>query len=72
MWIEFVFFFSRVFSLQLASLVSLSLKRNNNKPYASSWLERLRSIKRLRKRILEGNSSQTRINQMDDFTVYTQ
>lgn len=102
-------------SLQLASLVSCSLKKNNNEPYASSWLERLRSIKRLRKKILDshradfmssstGNLSSggmggstttaaatvavgiggehhhhhqaagalTRINQMDDFTTYTQ
>lgn len=40
---------------QLASLVTRSLKRNNNVPYASSWLERLRSIKRLRQKILDYN-----------------
>lgn len=31
--------------------------RYTNVPYASSWLERLRSIKRLRRKIVEGQRS---------------
>ncbi|XP_014220709.1 tuberin [Trichogramma pretiosum] len=37
----------------LASMVCSSLKQSNRNPYASNWLERLRHIKRLRKRVLE-------------------
>ena len=39
--------------LQLASVVCCSLKQEKRSPYASNWLERLRQIKRLRKRVLE-------------------
>lgn len=35
-----------------------SLKPFTNVPYASSWLERLRSLKRLRKKILESNRNE--------------
>ena len=34
-------------------MVCSSLKQTDRNPYASNWLERLRHIKRLRKRILE-------------------
>ncbi|XP_050296204.1 tuberin isoform X2 [Anthonomus grandis grandis] len=37
----------------LASLVARSLKHNPNDPYASNWLERLRQIKKIRKRVLD-------------------
>ncbi|KAH0546382.1 tuberin [Cotesia glomerata] len=64
----------------LASLVSSSLKQKSDNPYSSNWLERLRHIKRLRRRLLESNSSSddksedTRSNErvhMEDFTEYT-
>ncbi|XP_015113598.1 tuberin [Diachasma alloeum] len=67
----------------LASMVSSSLKQNGHNPYASNWLERLRHIKRLRKRIQDtansnpdgpNDESSSRPNkrvQMDDFTEYT-
>lgn len=69
----------------LASMVSSSLKQQGQSPYASNWLERLRNIKRLRKKLLqeedennpkEGthdevpSNSNKRIH-VDDFTVYT-
>lgn len=34
-------------------MVCSSLKQKDRNPYASNWLERLRHIKRLRKRVLE-------------------
>lgn len=34
-------------------MVCSSLKQQDRNPYASNWLERLRHVKRLRKRILE-------------------
>ncbi|KAJ8682291.1 hypothetical protein QAD02_018083 [Eretmocerus hayati] len=37
----------------LASMVCSSLNKKERNPYASNWLERLRHIKRLRKRVLE-------------------
>lgn len=71
-------------SFQLASLVSRSLKTQNQDPYASNWLERLRKIKRLRQKVLSEiseenpdhkeflSSSKTRkVDYMDDFTEYT-
>ncbi|OXU24396.1 hypothetical protein TSAR_012885 [Trichomalopsis sarcophagae] len=47
----------------LASMVCSSLNQKDRNPYASNWLERLRHIKRLRKRILE---EQARKNPDDD------
>ncbi|XP_017134841.1 tuberin [Drosophila miranda] len=40
----------------LASLVYQSVQKQN--PYASNWLERLRTIKRLRAKLIEANNSQ--------------
>lgn len=67
-------------------MVSSSLKQQGQSPYASNWLERLRNIKRLRKKLLQeanGNNpkeggtnddvpanSNKRVH-VDDFTVYT-
>lgn len=34
-------------------MVCSSLKQNSHNPYASNWLERLRHIKRLKKRVSE-------------------
>lgn len=77
----------KFYLLQLASMVSSSLKQNSHNPYASNWLERLRHIKRLRNRVLQENvnnnpettadelsPNQCRTNKrvyMDDFTEYT-
>ncbi|XP_008551643.1 tuberin [Microplitis demolitor] len=65
----------------LASMVSSSLKAKGHNPYSSNWLERLRHIKRLRRRLLESSNSssddktdETRSNErvhMEDFTEYT-
>ncbi|XP_034935459.1 tuberin [Chelonus insularis] len=65
----------------LASMVSSSLKQKGHSPYASNWLERLRNIKRLRRRLQESsnNNSTGQIDEqrsservrMDDFTEYT-
>lgn len=46
--------FDSKLSLQLASLVSKSLKTKNQSPYASNWLERLRKIKHLRAKVTNG------------------
>lgn len=71
--------------LQLASLVSGSLTRKPQDPYASNWLERLRKIKNIRNKIEQeskkekeqsgfGNeepATRLRRGQMEDFTEYT-
>lgn len=44
-------------------MVCSSLNQKDRNPYASNWLERLRHIKRLRKRIIE---EQARKNPDDD------
>lgn len=39
--------------LQLASLVARSLQSSPDDPYASNWLERLRLIKNIRKKVMD-------------------
>lgn len=39
------------FCLQLASQILSSLSKENNGPYASNWLERLRQIKRIQNKV---------------------
>lgn len=43
-----MFFFS-----QLASQILSSLSKENNGPYASNWLERLRQIKRIQNKVMK-------------------
>lgn len=76
---------SLLFAFQLASLVSISLTRKPQDPYASNWLERLRKIKNIRTKIEQeskkekeqsGFSSEEpptrpRRGQLEDFTEYT-
>ncbi|XP_067006155.2 tuberin isoform X2 [Anabrus simplex] len=70
--------------VNLASVISCSLKAQGQDPYASNWLERLRQIKRLRCKIIQETASSTNDNNelltsprssrrvhMDDFTEYT-
>lgn len=67
--------------MQLAALVSNSLKSKNSVAYASNWLERLRKIKSFKLKILEDKNSKrndhedglTKANKpkMEDFTEYT-
>lgn len=44
--------FMCLFILQLASQILSSLSKENNGPYASNWLERLRQIKRIQYKVL--------------------
>lgn len=39
--------------LQLASQILSSLSKENNGPYASNWLERLRQIKRIQNKVIK-------------------
>ncbi|KAL3274359.1 hypothetical protein HHI36_015757 [Cryptolaemus montrouzieri] len=67
----------------LASLVYRSLHLNTASPYASNWLERLRQIKKIRNRLVEGvevsppkdnarpNTKPRQQKQMEDFTDYS-
>jgi hypothetical protein len=46
--------------LQLASQILSSLSKENNGPYASNWLERLRQIKRIQNKVMKlDNGSQS-------------
>jgi tuberous sclerosis protein 2 len=53
----------------MASMVSVSLKKGFADPYASNWLERLRKIKRLKKRVLNEKNQVT--TGSDSGTTYT-
>ncbi|KAH1016696.1 hypothetical protein HUJ04_007876 [Dendroctonus ponderosae] len=65
----------------LASLVARSLKNSPNDPYASNWLERLRRIKNVRKKVLDENKNDDHNNYpseenksrkpTEDFTDYS-
>lgn len=48
-----------IFKIQMASLVSTSLKNPKISPYANNWLERLRKIKLLKNRIAKESSDQS-------------
>lgn len=48
---------SFLFFPQLASRVLSSLSKENNGPYASNWLERLRQIKRIQNKVMKLDNS---------------
>ncbi|XP_017881114.1 tuberin isoform X2 [Ceratina calcarata] len=52
----------------LASMISSSLEQNRHNPYASNWLERLRHIKRLRKRVLQESTHNNPDGATDDLS----
>ncbi|XP_066139931.1 tuberin isoform X2 [Euwallacea fornicatus] len=65
----------------LASLVARSLQSSPNDPYASNWLERLRQIKNVRKKVLDEQKNEDqniypseeskRYKPIEDFTDYS-
>ncbi|CAG9773906.1 unnamed protein product [Ceutorhynchus assimilis] len=65
----------------LASLVATSLKQSPSDPYASTWLERLRQIKKVRKKVLDEQKNEEQNNYpteevkskkpIEDFTEYS-
>lgn len=59
----------------MASLILVHMKKDPQDPFASNWLERLRQLKRIRKKIMDRSGSQSRGRDLEgidmhDFTDY--